>query len=909
MDTTSRERNTPSDEQPTQRMPAPGAPGVSDMPTVPLPASNGRASTPPTPDPEGQKRALIRVGGVELDRRTLLIAGGGVVAGGALVAGVGSLHIPSHLRTWWYDYRHPVAKIVFMNGPESTPKDLIVFDGALADKWTDTSWADQRTVGDKDALYQNKPSVSVALTSWQGLRLQTDPFDTTRYVYLQCWARGDQSGQNVIVYILTESQALVGGLNLGAHTKEGSLDAKQWRLARFPMSEMQAEEISARGFVFQAGAQESQGTLYLGDIRFVYDPAALDANGIKKAWAYDLSTVTLAFQDSVDPTSAGLAKNYALTGAGVTGSLAPLVARYHPARATVRLTVPIQLKGGSTYQVAVNTDAQARHTPVKITSTPLTLTGDLAVNRHTINPDIYGVAYNEGERSITPARDTGVRVVRWGGQNKPRYNWKLGNAFNAARDWEFRNLDYGHTSAADHQPSGLADQFVALNRASGATTSFVVPTLGWVAKNTDNGSASTGVPASGGPPLQPNGDAISGYDPAANRKRTSVPSRARLGTPFPAYPNLADPTVAQDEWVNHLMKKFGRAEDGGVRYYELDNEPEFWPLIHTDVHPAQQTYEQIRDNVLDYATAIKDVDPSAVVVGPNIAYWPDYFYPPIDAGPKGYFDHPDTYHAHGDMPLFAWLLNQIRQHDEAAGRRSLDMFGFHIYPAQWAWDDSEDSPSTAALRLRTTRILWDRNYVEESWIKDKMAAIPRIRDWINKYYPGTKIACTEYSWGAFDKVTGAVALADVLGIFGREGVEMATHWRDFTSDEPAYTAFKMYGNYDSHGGTFMGTSFSMSSSADSLLTCYASQLDQGSLLLMVVNQSPESDLTPTIQLRNLGNALGGASLKSGKVWRYWPDDNKGITQGPDISLSGSGSTQTLTYTFPAYSITLLRLEV
>ncbi|HEY7021503.1 MAG TPA: hypothetical protein VH349_10335, partial [Ktedonobacterales bacterium] len=358
MDTTSRERNTPSDEQPTQ--PMPGMSGVSDMPTVPLVASNGGPSTPPMPDPEGQKRGVIRVGGVELDRRTLLIAGGGVVAGGALVAGVGSLHIPSHLRTWWSEFRHPVAKIVFMSGPESTPKDLIVFDGALADKWADTSWADHRTIGDKDVLYQNKPSVSLALTSWQGLRLQTDPFDTTRYVYLQCWARGDQSGQNAIVYILTESQTLVGGLNLGAHTREGSLDAKQWRLARFPMSELQAEEISARGFVFQAEAQESQGTLYLGDIRFVYDPAALDANGIKKAWAYDLSTVTLAFQDSVDAVSAGLAKNYALSGAGITGSLTPLVARYHPARSTVSLTVPIQLKGGSTYQVAVNTDAQTR---------------------------------------------------------------------------------------------------------------------------------------------------------------------------------------------------------------------------------------------------------------------------------------------------------------------------------------------------------------------------------------------------------------------------------------------------------------------------------------------------------------------------------------------------------------------
>src|SRR6185437_16085450 len=105
------------------------------------------------------------------------------------VAGVGGLHIPSRLRNLWTQVRHPAAKIVFMNGPESTPKDLIVFDGALNDKWEDTSWADKRVIGDTTLEYQNKSTVSLALTGWQGLRLQTAAFDTTRYVYLQCWAR------------------------------------------------------------------------------------------------------------------------------------------------------------------------------------------------------------------------------------------------------------------------------------------------------------------------------------------------------------------------------------------------------------------------------------------------------------------------------------------------------------------------------------------------------------------------------------------------------------------------------------------------------------------------------------------------------------------------------------------------
>ena len=39
-----------------------------------------------------------------------------------------------------------------------------------------------------------------------------------------------------------------------------------------------------------------------------------------------------------------------------------------------------------------------------------------------------------------------------------RYNWEAGNFWNAARDWQFRNGNYNHTSAQDKEPSGAADQ-------------------------------------------------------------------------------------------------------------------------------------------------------------------------------------------------------------------------------------------------------------------------------------------------------------------------------------------------------------------------------------------------------------------------------------------------------------------
>ena len=51
--------------------------------------------------------------------------------------------------------------------------------------------------------------------------------------------------------------------------------------------------------------------------------------------------------------------------------------------------------------------------------------------------------------------------------------------------------------------------------------------------------------------------------------------------------------------------------------------------------------------------------------------------------------------------------------------------------------------------------------------------IPRTKDRIDAHYPGTGMAFTEWNYGGGGHISGAVASADVLGIFGREGVGLA----------------------------------------------------------------------------------------------------------------------------------------
>jgi hypothetical protein len=70
--------------------------------------------------------------------------------------------------------------------------------------------------------------------------------------------------------------------------------------------------------------------------------------------------------------------------------------------------------------------------------------------------------------------------------------------------------------------------------------------------------------------------------------------------------------------------------------------------------------------------------------------------------------------------------------------------------------------------------------------------IPRMQQLIQIYYPGTKLSISEWSSGADSDITGGLLTADVLGIYGRYGVDSATYWS--TPDEmgPTGLAYWLY---------------------------------------------------------------------------------------------------------------------
>jgi hypothetical protein len=508
-----------------------------------------------------------------------------------------------------------------------------------------------------------------------------------------------------------------------------------------------------------------------------------------------------------------------------------------------------------------------------------------------ISPLIYGVA------AAGPAElaATGARLHRWGGNPNSRYNWELGNAWNAARDWEFRNGNYGNVGPADREPSGVADRFVAESRAAGAQRLLTIPALGWVARDDSNNTRSIDVPPGGGPSLNGAPEAIAGYDPTANRQTTSIASRARKGQPFTDPPDRTDGVVYQDEWIYHLVQRFGSAAADGVRYYAIDNEPDLWAETHTDVHPVQLGYDDLVAVFREYALAVKNVDPEARVLGPAVSGWTGYHYAARDRGADNFRSHTER-RAHGDMPLLPWWLDQVRQHDETAGRRTLDVLDIHYYPQGPGVYGGATDEATNALRLRSTRSLWDSTYVDESWIREPVRLIPRLREWIDGYYPDTMLAIGEWNWGAERTLNGALAVADVLGIFGREGVDLAAYWTVPPVGSPGALAFAVFTNYDGQGAGF--GDLALPAAAPSDLAVYGSRHSASDdLVIVLINKQSSAAPTVTVQLNS------ATRFARARVFRYDAADLGRIRDLGDAAVAGDE----LLLRVPASSITLLRV--
>ncbi len=548
---------------------------------------------------------------------------------------------------------------------------------------------------------------------------------------------------------------------------------------------------------------------------------------------------------------------------------------------------PVDVKGllSGNIQAVVSLSPLAGPSAPAGTSTPVTVTIDAAASRHAINPLIYGLCFGTSNQ----LRTMNVPLNRSGGNSTSRYNWET-NATNHAFDWYFESLSESGTA-----PGASADDFVRDSRDGGALPMLTVPINGWVARLGPSRSrlSSFSIAKYGAQ----TGNDWEWFPDAGNGIRTSDGLAITNNDPTDA--NLAVTSAFQANWLRHLTNCWGEAASGGVRYYMMDNEWGLWHESHRDVWRVGATMEQLRDRFCDYAAMVKTVDANALVLGPEEWGWTGYLYSGYDAqwgAQHGWSGYPDRA-AHGNMDFMPWWLGQIAQRSAVAGKRLLDVFTLHIYPQGGEFSDGVNDDVSTSMQLRrnrSTRALWDTNYVDETWIADRVCLIPRMHNWATNY-PGTAIGITEYNWGAENHMNGATAQADILGILGREGVDLATRWTAPATNTPVARAFQLYRNYDGAHAAFGETSVRATAPAPDTVAAFASvRRADGAMTVMLINKQPTTNAPLTIAITNFTHV---------GVARVWQLATNAIVHLPDTNVQ----TNRVGILLPPQSITLLVL--
>jgi hypothetical protein len=445
-----------------------------------------------------------------------------------------------------------------------------------------------------------------------------------------------------------------------------------------------------------------------------------------------------------------------------------------------------------------------------------------------ISPYIYGL------NRVDP---TGMNATfrRLGGNRMTGYNW-TNNYSNAGTDWKNYSDDWlcveNKYTDAD-QPAAYVRHFVDDNQKAGLDSLVTVQMAGYVAADKNK--------------------EVTKEETAPSKRWAKLEFEKKA--PFTLAPKPDSPVVYDDEFVNFLVQTYKPASQGGVKFYDLDNEPALWPSKHPRLHPNKLTYPEILDLTVKLSKTILKIDPSAMIFGAVCYGWQEFLS--LQESPD-FKQMNETYGTYLD-----YYLQKLQEQEKKDGQRLVHVLDLHWYPEAQGngirVTEGDTTPDSIEARVQAPRSLWDPDYVEQSWItkwstKGKaIRLIPWVQEKIDKDYPGTKLSFTEYDYGAGDNISGGIAQADVLGIFGKYGVYLASYWGDLNPFNKA--AFKLYRNYDGKNATFGGTSVSASTEDVAMSSVYAATdpAKPGTLWVIVLNKSQTASIQGKFVLQSQKN--------------------------------------------------------
>ena len=520
-----------------------------------------------------------------------------------------------------------------------------------------------------------------------------------------------------------------------------------------------------------------------------------------------------------------------------------------------------------------------------------------------ISPYIYGQNYISGGT----LKKLGATVNRWGGNAETNYNWK-DDATNRGGDWVFLNTNESPKLGAEKDKSYY--KYIEDTFSGGAQIVMTIPTIGWVAKRSPEGTRLSSFPLS----LFPKQDrddqgAGSGFLPGGKEP---------LWGNDPNYNYVKSDPEFQKGWVETMVKSFGSASKGGVKFYDMDNEPGLWHWNHRDVCPLGIGYDDMVDLNAKYAAMVKSVDPDAQVMG--MVSWGvmELAGSPWDfvAGGKENIKKKDEKDikgdkwtertAHGDLPQVVYFLKEMKKRSDTAGMRLIDYLDNHGFPEVWGKNakgekvnvlsDFPYDPILTPQQFNALRILWDDTFVsEDSWCyADNNAShlwtpwvgyIPKMKKYIDENFPGTKLAMSEYYPASASYFHGGLLVAVTTGIFMREGMDLACDWGSTKEGNYVFFGHKLFSNYDDKGSKVGGNYVSSTSSSNDLYSFAAK--DASKTYVALINKNHDQELETTVTLPSAATSYHTYTLSETSGKRIY-DSGEQTATGTSLKIQGAG---------------------
>ncbi len=336
---------------------------------------------------------------------------------------------------------------------------------------------------------------------------------------------------------------------------------------------------------------------------------------------------------------------------------------------------------------------------------------DLGKESKKISQYIYGINQGGDLDKVT------VISAREGGNRRSTYNWE-NNYSNAGSDWKNSSDTYLTNSTTPG-----ADTLEFIREANNHNVKYKIATLqmlGYVSAD-KNGI-------------------VSSSEKAPSKRWCKVEFRKKVSLSLT--PDLTDGVVYMDEYLNYLIKKLGDSTTStGIQGYSLDNEPALWSSTHSLAHPEKTTMTELISKSIELSKVIKELDSNADVFGPALFGTTAYSRLALEKDTEQYKEWGNLKQQKGYNWFVDYYLDEMKKASKEAGERLLDYFDIHYY------SEACDTPEKI---LQASRTLYDPTFIEDSyvgkWYSNELPYLPKIQESIDKYFPGTNIAITEYSF-------------------------------------------------------------------------------------------------------------------------------------------------------------------